>query len=84
MGAPEVPLEHAQEELVHHAETAHEAWIMKVALSAAILAVAAISVLTKRKWFWLGSLLFGAIGGVLFVFFVSSLVAEFAKQPWLR
>ncbi len=41
MGAPEVPLEHAQEELAHHAETAHEAWVMKVALSAAILAVLA-------------------------------------------
>jgi hypothetical protein len=41
MGAPEVPLEHVQEQLVEHAENAQEAWIMKVALTAAILAVLA-------------------------------------------
>lgn len=41
MNAPEVPLEHAQEEIVHHAETSHERWIMNVALTAAILAVLA-------------------------------------------
>lgn len=39
MERPEVPLEQAQEELVHHAHESGEKWIMGVALTAALLAV---------------------------------------------
>ena len=41
METPEVPLEHAQETIEHHAHGASEKWIMGVALTAAILAVLA-------------------------------------------
>ena len=41
MERPEVPLEQAQEEIVHHAHHATEKWIMGVALTAAFLAVLA-------------------------------------------
>ncbi len=41
MEKPEVPLEHAQEEIVEHAHHATEPWIMGVALTAAVLAVLA-------------------------------------------
>jgi hypothetical protein len=41
MERPEVPLEHAQEEIVHHAHHATEPWILGVALTAAFLAVLA-------------------------------------------
>jgi hypothetical protein len=37
----EVPLENAQEEILHHAKHAEENWIMGVALTAALLAVLA-------------------------------------------
>lgn len=46
MEQPEVPLEHAQEEIAHHAHAASERWILGVALTAALLAVfAAITAL---------------------------------------
>jgi hypothetical protein len=38
---PEVPIEHAEEEIQHHAHGATEPWIMGVALTAAILAALA-------------------------------------------
>ena len=38
---PEVPLEHAQETIEHHAHEASEAWVMGVALTAAFLAALA-------------------------------------------
>jgi hypothetical protein len=41
MDTPEVPLEHAQEEISHHAHESGEPWIMGVALTAAVLAVLA-------------------------------------------
>ena len=41
MGTPEVPLEHAQETIEHHAHGASEPWVMGVALTAAILAALA-------------------------------------------
>jgi hypothetical protein len=41
MERPEVPLEHSQEEIAHHAHAAGERWIMGVALTAAFLAVMA-------------------------------------------
>ena len=41
MERPEVPLEQAQEDIVHHAHAAQERWIMGVALTAAVLAVLA-------------------------------------------
>ncbi len=41
MERPEVPLEHTQEEIAHHAHTAEERWILGVALTAAFLAVMA-------------------------------------------
>jgi hypothetical protein len=50
MERPEVPLEQSQEEILHHARHAAEKWI---------------SVLTKRKSFWFGSLGFGAAGVLL-------------------
>lgn len=37
----EVPLENAQEEIMHHAHGHHDRWVMGVALTAAILAVCA-------------------------------------------
>src|SRR5690242_5559335 len=39
MEKPEVPLEQTQEELTHHAESSRERWVLRVALSAACLAV---------------------------------------------
>lgn len=41
MGHPEVPLEQSQEHLMHEAEGSSERWVMKVALTAALLAVLA-------------------------------------------
>jgi uncharacterized membrane protein len=41
MEHPEVPLEHAQEQIMHHAHGETESWVMGVALTAAILAVLA-------------------------------------------
>jgi hypothetical protein len=41
MAPAEVPLENAQEEIIHHAEHSGENWIMGVALAAALLAVLA-------------------------------------------
>jgi hypothetical protein len=41
MERPEVPLEHAQEEMMEHAHGETESWVMGVALTAAILAVLA-------------------------------------------
>lgn len=41
MERPEVPLENAQEEIMHHAHEESERWVMGVALTAAILAVCA-------------------------------------------
>ena len=41
MGTPEVPLEHANETIEHHAHGASEPWVMGVALTAAILAALA-------------------------------------------
>ena len=41
MGTPEVPLEHANETIAHHAHEASEPWVMGVALTAAILAALA-------------------------------------------
>ena len=41
MEHPEVPLEHTEEEMRHHAEHSQEHWVMGVALTAAVLAVLA-------------------------------------------
>ncbi len=41
MGTPEVPLEHAQETIEHHAHAAAEPWVMGVALTAAVAAALA-------------------------------------------
>ncbi len=46
MATPEVPLEHAQETIEHHAHAASEPWVMGVALTAAIsAALAAVTAL---------------------------------------
>jgi hypothetical protein len=51
METPEVPLEHAHEEMAHHAHESGEPWIMGVALTAALLAVlAAITALLGEEY----------------------------------
>jgi hypothetical protein len=51
METPEVPLEHAHEEMAHHAHESGDPWIMGVALTAALLAVlAAISALLGEEY----------------------------------
>jgi hypothetical protein len=75
MEEPEVPLERLHEHVHETAEHSGEAWISWVALSTAILAVlgavamfqiaiavAAISALTRKRHFWIVSLLFGVAG----------------------
>ena len=50
-GNPKVPLEHAHEEMVHHAHESGEPWIMGVALTAVLLAVlAAITALLGEEY----------------------------------
>jgi hypothetical protein len=51
METPEVPLEHAHEEMAHHAHESGDPWIMGVALTAALLAVlAAITALLGEEY----------------------------------
>jgi hypothetical protein len=51
METPEVPLEHAHEEMIHHAHESGDPWIMGVALTAALLAVlAAITALLGEEY----------------------------------
>jgi LPS O-antigen subunit length determinant protein (WzzB/FepE family) len=51
MEHPEVPLEQSQEDILHHAHSASESWIMGVALTAALLAVlAAITALLAEHY----------------------------------
>jgi hypothetical protein len=51
METPEVPLEHAHEEMIHHAHQSGDPWIMGVALTAALLAVlAAITALLGEEY----------------------------------
>ncbi len=51
MDPPEVPLEHAHEEMIHHAHESGDPWIMGVALTAALLAVlAAITALLGEEY----------------------------------
>ncbi len=51
METPEVPLEHASEEMIHHAHESGDPWIMGVALTAALLAVlAAITALLGEEY----------------------------------
>ncbi len=57
----EVPLEGLHEHVHHSAEHSGEIWISWVALSTAI------SALTKKRQFWIVSLVFGAAGCVFLV-----------------
>ncbi len=51
MDPPEVPLEHAHEEMIHHAHESGDPWIMGVALTAALLAVlAAVTALLGEEY----------------------------------
>jgi hypothetical protein len=51
METPEVPLEHAHEEMAHHAHESGDPWIMGVALTAALLAVlAAVTALLGEEY----------------------------------